>query len=127
MPNEFLEATFGGEALTFEQFNEKLGASKDIQLVNAADGSFVPRSELDAVNAQLAEAQTTAQANSEKYADFDAQLKAAKDEGESNLNAYKREVAVSRALEKANAADEVSVKANLDLEQGCFVFIFFAG
>lgn len=110
--NEFLQETFGEEALTFEQFNERLGGNTGIKLVNAADGSFVPKSELDTINSQLADAQ----ANAEKYADFDAQLQAAKDEGVNALNAYKLEVEMSKAFTAANVADEVSVKANLNMD-----------
>lgn len=114
--NEFLQDTFGGEALTFEQFNEKLGGNAGIKLVNAADGSYVPKSEYDSVNGQLAQAQATAKSNAEKYADFDSQLQAAKDEGAAALQAYKLDVEVSKAFAAANVADEVSVKANLNMD-----------
>lgn len=114
--NDFLQDTFGGEALTFEQFNEKLGGNAGIKLVNAADGSYVPKSEYDAVNGQLAQAQATAKSNAEKYADFDSQLQAAKDEGAAALQAYKLDVEVSKALAAAHVADELSVKANLKLD-----------
>ena len=113
--NEFLQETFGGEALTFEQFNEKLG-NEGIKLVNAADGSYVPKADYDAVNGQLSEAQASAKTNAEKYADFDAQLQAAKDEGTAALNAYKLEVEISKAFSAAGIADEVSVKANLNMD-----------
>lgn len=116
MANEFLQDTFGGEALTFEQFNERLGNNADIKLANTADGSYVPKSEFDALSGQLADAQATAKTNAEKYADFDSQLQAAKDEGAAALNAYKLEVEVSKAFAAANVADEVSVKANLNMD-----------
>ncbi len=114
--NEFLQDTFGGEALTFEQFNERLEGNTDISLANTADGSFVPKADYDALSGQLAEAQETAKTNAEKYADFDSQLQAAKDEGTAALNAYKLDVEVSKAFAAANVADEVSVKANLNME-----------
>lgn len=114
--NEFLQDTFGGEALTFEQFNERIGNNADIKLANTADGSYVPKADFDAVNGQLADAQATAKTNAEKYADFDSQLQAAKDEGVNALNAYKLEVEMSKAFADAKVADEVSVKANLNMD-----------
>lgn len=114
MANEFLQEAFGGEALTFEQFNDKV---KDMSLINNTDGSFVPKSDYDKISTQLADAQASVKANDEKYADFEAQLKAARDEGTAALDAYKLEVEVSKAFSSANVADEVSVKANLDMEK----------
>ncbi len=116
MANEFLQDTFGGEALTFEQFNEKLGSNAGIKLANVADGSYVPKADFDAVNVQLADERATAKTNAEKYANFDSQLKAAKDDGAAALNAYKLDVEISRAFASANVADEVSVKANLNMK-----------
>lgn len=116
MENEFLQETFGSEALTFEQFNEKLGGNSGIKLVNAADGSYVPKADYDNINSQLLTARKESKDNAEKYADFDEKLQAAKDEGAAALNAYKLDVAVSNAFKSANVADEVSVKANLNME-----------
>lgn len=110
--NEFLQETFGEEALTFDQFNEKLNGSENIKLANIADGSYVAKQDYDDINSQLADAK----ANEEKYADFEAQLQAARDEGTNALNAYKLDVEISKALVSANVVDEVSVKANLKLD-----------
>jgi len=110
--NEFLQETFGEEALTFDQFNEKLSGSENIKLANIADGSYVSKEDYDNINSQLADAR----ANEEKYADFEAQLQAAKDEGAKALDAYKLGVAISNGIAAANAVDEVSVKANLKLD-----------
>ena len=109
---EFLKQIFGSEALTFDQLSERLGADASIRVANIADGSYVPKDEYDKVSGQLAEATAAA----EKYADFDAQLQAAKDEGEQKLTAYKIESAISKAITDANAADEISVRANLKLD-----------
>ncbi|SCX29611.1 Phage minor structural protein GP20 [Ruminococcaceae bacterium P7] len=117
---EFLKEIFGGEPLTYEQLQEKLKEHPEIEVVNAAGGAYVPKSELDAVNTQLTEANTKAREDAEKYKDFEAQLQAAKDEGANALNAYKRDVAISQAISAANSADEVSVKANLNLEAVTF-------
>lgn len=113
---EFLKQLFGGEALTFEQLTEKLSEREDIVPVNAAGGAYVPKSELDAANEKLKAAQDEAKANAEKYKDFDAQLQAAKDEGANALSAFKLETAITQGLKAANIRDEVSVRANLNLD-----------
>ena len=110
---DFLKDTFGDEALTLDQLNERLEKNETIKLVNAADGSYVPKEDYDALNQKL----TDANANAEKYADFDQQLQAAKDEGVAQLNAYKRDVEISREFAAAQVSDEVSVRANLDLDK----------
>ena len=110
---DFLKDTFGDEALTFDQLNERLSENESIKVVNAADGSYVPKEDYDALKDQL----TEANANAERYADFDQQLQAAKDEGVAQLNAYKRDVEISREFAAAQVSDEVSVRANLDLDK----------
>ena len=109
---DFLKDTFGDEALTFDQLIERLSKDESIKVVNAADGSYVPKEEYDALSQKL----TEANANAEKYADFDQQLQAAKDEGAAQLNAYKRDVEISKAFGAAQVSDEVSVRANLNLD-----------
>lgn len=110
---DFLKDTFGDEALTLDQLSERLEKNESIKLVNAADGSYVPKEDYDVLKDQL----TEANANAERYADFDQQLQAAKDEGVAQLNAYKRDVEISREFAAAQVSDEVSVRANLDLDK----------
>lgn len=109
---DFLKAVYGDEALTFDQLSERLSQNEEIKVVNAADGSYVPKEEYDALSDQLKDAT----ANAEKYADFDQQLQVVKDEGEAKLNAYKRDVEISKAFVTAQVSDEVSVRANLNLD-----------
>ena len=108
---DFLKQIFGDEALTFDQLSERVEADASLNIVNIADGAYVPKSDFDAVNDQL----TEANAKAAQYADFDQLLQAAKDEGAAQLAAYKRDVEISRELAAAHVSDEVSVKANLDL------------
>ena len=110
---DFLKEIYGDEALTFDQLSERLSNNDSIKIVNAADGSYVPKEDYDALNSQLAEAK----ADAEKYADFDQQLQTAKDEGEAKLREYKRDVKISQAFGEAQVSDEVSVRANLDLDK----------
>ena len=117
---DFLKEIFGDEALTLDQLSERLGETEAIKVVNAADGSYVPKEDYDAVSANLTEANAQlaeAEANAEKYADFDQQLQTAKDEGEAKLREYKRDVKITQAFGEAQVSDEVSVRANLDLDK----------
>lgn len=87
---EFLKALFGENqdgqpvALTYDQLVEKLSASKDIKLVNLADGGYVSKDKFDAretelsgVKQQLAEA--NAAIKSYKEMDIDGIKKSAAD------------------------------------------------
>lgn len=124
---DFLKDTFGDEALTFDQLTERLSKNESIKVVNAADGSYVPKETYNKLLAEVAgkgyvprkeldDLQAKYDDISAKYADFDQQLQAAKDEGAAQLNAYKRDVEISKAFSAAHVSDEVSVKANLKLD-----------
>ena len=60
---EILKALFGGEALTFEQFAEKVNNAADVKLDNLAGGQYVEKDKYDDVSNQLA----SANANLEGY------------------------------------------------------------
>ena len=60
---EILKALFGDEALTFEQFAEKVNNAADVKLGNLADGQYVEKDKYDDVSNQLA----SANANLEGY------------------------------------------------------------
>ena len=51
---ENLKALFGGEALTFEQFAEKVNNAADVKLGNLAGGQYVEKDKYDDVPNQLA-------------------------------------------------------------------------
>lgn len=50
---EMLKALFGGEALTFDQFAEKVNQSADVKLGNLAGGQYVDKNKYDDVSRQL--------------------------------------------------------------------------
>lgn len=107
-----LKTLFGSEALTFEQFAEKLNGAENLKLGNLADGKYVDKNKYDDLSNQL-------KAVNEKYADYDdikQKLSSAEADGEKKLNEYKLQVEIAKALSAANAADEVSVKANLNMD-----------
>lgn len=107
-----LKSLFGEEALTFDQFAEKLKGEKNLKLENLADGRYVDKYKFDDVSKQL-------QCANEKYADYDKlkeELSVLKADGDKKLNEYKLQVELEKALAAANSADEVSVKANLNMD-----------
>lgn len=111
---EILKTLFGGEALTFEQFAEKVNNSADVKLGNLAGAQYVEKDKYDDVSNQLA----SANANLEGYdPDWQDKVKQAQAEGEKKLNDYKFEQAVESAINNAGAADLVSVKANIDMSK----------
>ena len=111
---EILKALFGDEALTFEQFAEKVNNAADVKLGNLAGGQYIEKEKYDDVSNQL----KTANANLEGYDhDWQTKLAQAQADGEKKLNDYKFEQSVKSAINNAGAADLVSVKANLDMSK----------
>lgn len=109
---EMLKALFGGEALTFDQFAEKVNQSADVKLGNLAGGQYVDKNKYDDVSRQL----ETANASLADYdPEWKSKLEQAQADGEKKLNDYKFEQSVEKAIVDAGAADVVSVKANLDM------------
>ena len=51
---EILKALFGGKALTFEQFAEKVNNAADVKLGNLAGGQYIEKDKYDDVSNQLA-------------------------------------------------------------------------
>lgn len=93
---EFLKDIYGEEALTYEQFCEKVKSTEGITIGNIASGEYVTKKDYDELSQQLNLEKT----NSVK-----------------KLNEYKFGVELSRAFVAAGVADEVSAKANLNMEK----------
>lgn len=111
---ELLKAMFGDEALTFEQFAEKINQSADVKLGNLAGGQYVDKNKYDDVSRQL----ETANANLADYdPEWKSKLEQAQADGDKKLNDYKFEQSVEKAIADSGAADVVSVKANLDMSK----------
>ena len=49
---EMLKAIFNGEALTFDQFAEKINQSADVKLGNLAGGQYVDKNKYDDISRQ---------------------------------------------------------------------------
>lgn len=111
---EMLKAIFNGEALTFDQFAEKINQSADVKLGNLAGGQYVDKNKYDDISRQL----ETANASLADYdPEWKSKLEQAQAEGDKKLNDYKFEQAVESAINNAGAADIVSVKANIDMSK----------
>lgn len=111
---EMLKALFGGEALTFDQFAEKVNQSADVKLGNLAGGQYVDKNKYDDVSRQL----ETANASLADYdPEWKSKLEQAQADGEKKLNDYKFEQSVEKAIADSGAADVVSVKANIDMSK----------
>lgn len=109
---ELLKAIFNGEALTFEQFSERVESSADVKLGNLAGGQYVDKHKFEDVSKQLEDAN----ANLADYdPDWKTKLADAEALGDKKLNDYKFEQAIEKAINEAGAADVVSVKANIDM------------
>ena len=108
---EILKALFGDEALTFEQFAEKVNNAADVKLGNLAGGQYVEKDKYDDVSKKL----ETANANLEGYdPDWQNKVKQAQLDGDKKLNDYKFEQAVESAINNAGASEE-EPKKKLDL------------
>lgn len=76
---EILKALFGDEALTFDQFAEKVNNAADVKLGNLAGGQYIEKEKYDDVSKQL----ETANANLEGYdPDWQTKLAQAQADGE---------------------------------------------
>ena len=99
---EMLKALFGGEALTFDQFAEKVNQSADVKLGNLAGGQYVDKNKYDDVSRQL----ETANASLADYdPEWKSKLEQAQADGEKKLNDYKFEQSVEKAIADSGAAD----------------------
>ena len=103
---ELLKAIFNGEALTFEQFADKVNQSADIKLGKLAGGQYVDKNKYDDVSRKL----ETANANLKDYdPEWKSKLEQAQADGDKKLNDYKFEQAVE------------NLKSNMDRFIGRFV------
>lgn len=111
---DFLKDIYGDESLTYDQLCEKVNANDKIKIANIADGQYVNKQEYDGISEQLRQTK-------EKLADYDPEWKSklatVQADSKKELNEYKFTTEVSKALTLANVADEISVKANLDMEK----------
>lgn len=120
---EFLKEVFGEQALRYDQLAAALKDNKDIQLVNAADGAYLPRADLEAKEAELQAANATIQTLQEAVRAFDGkdpkkleeELTALQGKYDADVAALKLHNALDLALLGAGALDARAVKPFLDM------------
>lgn len=119
---EFLKALFGSDALTFEQFEEKLKDNKDIKLANLAGGGYVDKKKHEDTMSELTTAKNTIKELQDTVAKFDGvdveALKSRASELETKFNsdlaAVKLDSALDLALIQAKVRNPKLAKAALD-------------
>lgn len=118
-----LKVLFGSEALTYEQFEEKLKAG-NVKLANLTEGGYVDKNKLDAKQKELDAANTTItnlQDTVKKYdgVDVEGLKKAAKDwetKYNADIQAMQKDNAVDMAILNAKGKNTKAIKALLNLE-----------
>lgn len=118
---KILEKLFNGQALTFEQFTEALGAASDIKLVNLADGGYVGKDKFDAKETELTTANNTIKTLQDTVRKFDGvDVEKLKNDAKNWETKYNDDIAklrldhaVDTELTAAGSKNNVAVKALL--------------
>lgn len=118
---DFLKNLFNGQALTFEQFTEALGAASNIKLVNLADGGYVAKDKFDAKENELTTANNTIKTLQDTVKKFDGvDVEKLKNDAKNWETKYNDDIAklrldfaVESALTASGSKNNVAVKALL--------------
>lgn len=113
---EFLKELFAAGALTYEQFTEA-AKGKGLQVVNAADGAYVPKQEADNLQTQINTLTTQLGTASKKLEGYDPEWSTKAAAEKEKLEAQLFDFALDKALAQAKAKDAIAVKAHLDREK----------
>ena len=104
---EFLKELFpDGQALTYDQLAQA-AKGKGFEVVNAAGGAYVPKSQHDLITSQLNEANT-------KLKGYDPEWQAKAEAGKQALDKQRLDFAIERGAIAAGARDVVAVTAHID-------------
>ena len=110
---EFLKELFpDGQALTYDQLAEA-AKGKGFQVVNAAGGAYVPKSQVETLSGQLTEA-------NKKLEGYDPTWKEKADAAQKKLEAQQFEFALEKAVAAAGPRNAKAVMAMLDREKLTF-------
>lgn len=121
-----LQAMFGDGALTFDQLQAKLAEKpEELQLINLADGSYVPKTDLDTKDRELSTANQTIkdlQDAAKKYDGKDPQklcddLKTLQTKYDTDTTNIRRDAAIDLALVRAKAHDALAVRPYLKMDE----------
>lgn len=110
---EFLEELFpDGQALTYDQLAEA-AKEKGFQVVNAAGGAYVPKSQVETLSGQLTDA-------NKKLEGYDPTWKEKAEAAQKKLEAQQFEFALEKAVAAAGPRNAKAVMAMLDREKLTF-------
>ena len=117
---DFLKGIFNGQALTFEQFAEKVAAAQNIKLANLADGGYVGKDKYVSLETRFnAASQQLADAN-QKLAGYDPEWKTKADQAQQAADERVQQIefdyALGAALTAAKARNATAVKALLNMD-----------
>lgn len=120
---EKLKALFGTEALTFEQFEEKLKDNKEIKLANLASGEYVDKKKFDDKVSELTTANDTIRGLKDTVSKFDGvdveklkgDVKGWEDKYNKDIADVKLNSAVELELIKSKVKNPKLAKGALDL------------
>lgn len=120
---EFLKALFEKGALTWEQFQEAVNSAK-FEIVNAAEGAYVPKADLDTKVNELSAANDTIKDLKEAAKKWDGKdpkaledsLKALQSKYDTDTANIRRDTAIDLALTKAKARDAQLTRAALSMD-----------
>lgn len=110
---EFLKELFGGQAMTFEQI-QSAAEAKGYQVVNAAGGAYVPKSDADNLRGQITTLTGQLGDANNKLEGYDPTWKEKAEQAAQQLNAQKFDFALSQALSKSGARSGAAVRGLLD-------------
>ena len=121
---EFLKALFEAGALTWEQFSEAVKKA-GFEVVNAADGAYVPKVDLDAKQQELDTANTTIKDLRETTKAWDGKdpkkleddLKNLQTKYDTDTANIRKAAAIDLALTRARARDPQLTRAALNMDE----------
>lgn len=113
---EFLKDLFGGQALTFDQF-QTAAQGKGFEVVDAAGGAYVPKADADNLRNQVSTLTGQLGEANKKLEGFDPEWKTKADAATQQLNQQKFDFALEKALSKSGARSGAAVRGLLNRDK----------
>lgn len=117
---DFLKDIFGDQALTYDQL-AKAAKGKGLEVVNAAGGAYVPKTDVDNLNSTITTLQGQIADANGKLEGYDPTWRAKAEDAERKLQAQSFDFALDKALGAAKAKDPIAIKAHLDRDKLSYV------
>ncbi len=106
---EFLKELFGDQALSYDQLSEAV-KGKGFQVVDAANGAYIPKTQVDTLTGQLSDA-------NKKLEGYDPDWKNQAETARKKLEAQQFDFALEKAVAMAKPRNAKAVMALLDREK----------